>query len=200
MSIRSLNWAFDGGIPSSSCKFVLVALADFANEDWQSYPSVETLCRKTSLERKTVISCMNRLEEAGFLKDTGLRKGATKQVKVLQIMEQCRNWNSSVFDRKGAENGTGKASRKRDTEPSVGNHQKEPSGCTSPVQTSQFDLLSETSHKLDPQDIVDFWNSQKLPQCRVLTEKRKAAIAKRSLLGTGKRRSRGSGHLISAGD
>lgn len=146
MSIEYLNYAFKCFIKKSSTKFVFVALADYANEVGEAYPSIETLCRKTSLNRKTVIAALKELRAIGVICDTGLKRGETKQVKVWQIFTPKGLLLSSLFDKSNStengtvnsddsnstengtvpflpenstENGTVKPSQKRDTEPSV---------------------------------------------------------------------------------
>ncbi|MDT0355664.1 helix-turn-helix domain-containing protein [Herbaspirillum huttiense F1] len=97
MSIEAMQWAFQQDIKPASMKFVLVSLGDNAQHDGMAWPSIAALCEKTGLDRKTVISALNRLEQAGFLSDSGKRTGSTGQVKVYRFN----------FDRlKGAENGT----------------------------------------------------------------------------------------------
>ena len=78
MSIRALNWAYkqSHGLNSTS-KFVLTALADYANDEGCAYPSQETLSSRTLLNPKTVTLCLQRLVFHGFIQDTGERKGKT---------------------------------------------------------------------------------------------------------------------------
>ena len=82
MSTEQLNLAFKSDVKPSARKFVLVALADYANAENQAYPSVETLARKTGQDRKTVINHLAALQADGFISDTGERKGPTRGVKV----------------------------------------------------------------------------------------------------------------------
>ena len=56
MSIEALNWAFNQPIKPTSLKFVLVAMCDYASENLEAFPSIETLAKKTSQNRKTVVS------------------------------------------------------------------------------------------------------------------------------------------------
>lgn len=86
MSIKALNWAYrqSCGLNSTS-KFVLTALADYANEDNCAYPSQETLSSRTLLDPKTVTIALERLGRLGFIQDTGERKGRTGRVKVFQL-------------------------------------------------------------------------------------------------------------------
>lgn len=85
MSIEALCWAFDQQVKPAAAKFVLVALSNNANMHGHVWPSIETLCRRTCLERKTVMKSIDWLEELGLLIDTGERRGATKQIKVYKL-------------------------------------------------------------------------------------------------------------------
>lgn len=132
MSIRALTWAFDQDVKPATKKLTLIAMSDFANDQNECYPSVETLTNKTSLNRKTVMKNIAELVADGTLEDTGKRVGSTQQVKIYRIninspkngtvpkTEQSRFYQSKspVF--------TIKESQKRDTEPE-GNHNQEPS-------------------------------------------------------------------------
>lgn len=130
MSIEAMQWAFNQDIKPSSVKFVLVSLGDNAQHDGLAWPSIAALCAKTGQDRKTVISALNRLEEGGFLSDSGKRTGGTGQIKVYRFnfdrnnstengtvpkTEQYRNSrqrvpkntdNSAVFPSNSTENGT----------------------------------------------------------------------------------------------
>lgn len=142
VSIDYLNAAFKAEIKPSSLKFVLVSLADYANEEGEAYPSVQTLCNKTCQDRKTVLSNLKKLVERGIIFDTGDRKGRTKQIPVFRLsigtikQSQKRDALSNSPENgtvpktgqlkagKSPENGTLKESQKRDIEPSVSfNHQ-----------------------------------------------------------------------------
>lgn len=126
MSNEALTWAFKKEIKPSSLKFVLVAMCDYANDQGEAYPSIQTLTQRTCQNRKTVLSNIKKLVEMGHLVDSGQRKGRTNQVIVYRV-------NSSEIgtvervpktDSKKPKNGTVKQAQKRDTEPSVSsNHQ-----------------------------------------------------------------------------
>lgn len=85
MSTDAITWAFKVTGLKSSVKFVLVALADNADADSMAWPSIASIVERTSLNRKTVMKAIDTLEEVGLLRDTGLRKGTTKQVKIYQL-------------------------------------------------------------------------------------------------------------------
>ena len=83
MSSEALAWAFKQDAKPSSAKFVLVAMAECAHyQTGKIFPSVKHLVEITGLNRKTIISSIDALEKAGFIRDTGERAGKTAQVKV----------------------------------------------------------------------------------------------------------------------
>ncbi len=143
MSIEHLNAAFNSSVKPSARKFVLVALADYANETGLAYPSIETLSNKTGQDRKTVRQHLIALSEQGIISDTGERVGKTKQIPKYQIniqrlpkMVLLKTTKTGTVTKaktpkngrvKATKNGTLKDSQKRYTEPPVSfNHQKEP--------------------------------------------------------------------------
>lgn len=123
MSNYFLTLAFFMPEMQSTRKFVLVALADAANDFGICYPSIAHIIEKTCLDRKTIIDCIADLKNSELLEDTGERKGKTKQVPVfkLHLDKSTKNGtirsitvpildgNSPVFP--------SKQSQKRDTEP-----------------------------------------------------------------------------------
>lgn len=67
MSIRALNWAFAQDLPKSNQKFVLVALADSADDYGICWPSYNTIAEKCSIDRGTAIRAINFLIEKGLV-------------------------------------------------------------------------------------------------------------------------------------
>lgn len=88
MSIKSLSWALEQDVKSSSVKFVLVALANFSSDEGKCFPSVQTLCSVTCQHRETVYKALQELARLDFVKDTGEVKGFTGRVKVYQLPEE----------------------------------------------------------------------------------------------------------------
>lgn len=86
MSIDALQWAFKQKAKCAQDKFILVALAERANEDFECWPSVKRLHHDTQLNRKTIIKCLDRLEQCGFIADTGERRGKTASVKIYRLV------------------------------------------------------------------------------------------------------------------
>ena len=71
MSIEAINWALNcvSGITSTQ-KAILIALADRANEENKCWPSYEDICERSCANRKSVVSAIKKLEEAGLIKKT----------------------------------------------------------------------------------------------------------------------------------
>lgn len=66
MSYKATAWAYELDLPSPR-KFVLVALADFADEAGSCYPGQERISRMTGLSASTVRRSIRDLEEDGLL-------------------------------------------------------------------------------------------------------------------------------------
>lgn len=86
MSFKAMAWAVQQDIPRTSEKFLLVMLANYADDEGICYPSIERLAKELSQDRKTVIKSIKSLVNSGVLKDTGRRIGYTKSVVVYKIM------------------------------------------------------------------------------------------------------------------
>jgi len=116
MSFDALAWAGKCSPGSASRKLVLLALADRHNSEANgAYPSISWVASFTSLNRKTIINALSELEAAGFISDSGERRGDTSQIKLYRLhletvpkVEQSQKRNSTE---KGA-----KQSQKRDTD------------------------------------------------------------------------------------
>lgn len=111
MSIAALNYAFGRHLFRATDKLVLIALANYANDEAQCYPSHLSLAKITSLDRKTIIDSIQRLEQMGVLRDTGVRKGRTARVVVYELPEVARanspkNGIVPFFPGNSPENGT----------------------------------------------------------------------------------------------
>jgi len=74
MSYRALNWAWEADLPTSQ-KFVLVALADMADEHESCFPGQERLGRMIGATDRTVRAALVKLEESGLISRTQ-RRGA----------------------------------------------------------------------------------------------------------------------------
>lgn len=86
MSFDALAWAAKQNTGSSATKLVLLGLAECASRpDALAFPSLAALVEFSSLDRKTVVSALDRLEAGGLITDTGNKMGRTKTIKVYQL-------------------------------------------------------------------------------------------------------------------
>jgi hypothetical protein len=95
MSVRLMTLVFscnmpelktDDGktVPDSTAKFVLLSLADHANDEGEgSYPGVDRLCKKTNLSTATVCNALNALRTNGFTHLEGKSKRDTNEYTIL---------------------------------------------------------------------------------------------------------------------
>ena len=86
MSFDALAWAAKQHPGDARMKLVLLGLAECASRpDALAFPSTAALVEFSSLDRKTVVATLDRLEAAGYISDTGRRAGRTMQIKVYQL-------------------------------------------------------------------------------------------------------------------
>ena len=142
MSVRAIQWAFEQKVGRASMKLVLIALANYADEEGCCYPSTDSICEHTDLDRKTVLRVLGELRERGFIADTGARRGRTGQVivhrlslekqsqkrnaKTVPKTERSQKRNSTVFSGKRSQKRYFERSQKRDTD-TVSGTVREPS-------------------------------------------------------------------------
>lgn len=68
MSLDAIRWAWKQKIKPASMKLVLLSLCDRADEYHRCYPSIYRLHDDTGLDRKTIMSSIQKLVEAGILR------------------------------------------------------------------------------------------------------------------------------------
>lgn len=68
MSVQAISWAYDQQNISTTAKFILVTLANYADQDWKCWPSIERLMRDTGLGKTSLISNVRKLKEEGYIK------------------------------------------------------------------------------------------------------------------------------------
>jgi helix-turn-helix protein len=80
MSWSALTWATDSDVGSLPAKFILILLANKADENFSCYPSIRTLMAEASAGRSTVLRALKDLEARGFISrhpqyhDSGARR------------------------------------------------------------------------------------------------------------------------------
>ena len=67
MSWKALDWATDLDIDSATAKFILLLLANKADENFSCFPSVSTLIAESSAGRSTVLRALKKLEVDGYI-------------------------------------------------------------------------------------------------------------------------------------
>lgn len=72
MTVRWISTIFDAGPADKSERLVMLALADYANDEGECWPSIAGICRKSALKERGVQGILRRLEAAGWLEiETG---------------------------------------------------------------------------------------------------------------------------------
>ena len=97
MSFEALAWAAKQTPGNMAAKMVLLALANYANENGHSYPSAKAVALFGDMNIKTVPAALARLEASGLIFDTGFRKGSTHQIKVFKLAIESHP-KTDVFD------------------------------------------------------------------------------------------------------
>jgi len=148
VSVEAITWALATKTPSSSSKFILVALANCARaEDGCAWPSIAYLCDATQQNRKTVITNLGRLEEKSLIRKVGVA-GRTKQVNVYQLALRANS----------PKNGTGTKSGIVPVLPdtSTAFTQKQSQICAPPVpKTGHGTVMNHKGTERDPSEPID---------------------------------------------
>lgn len=136
MSYKATNWAWEQALKSGD-KFVLVALADMADEKHSCFPSQATLARMVGASERTVRGSVARLTDMGLLSREERRRkdGRKSSDRYFLSVGMDQRQNLPVDDFTGNprptspathDDFTGRSDRYIEEEPSE-NHQKEPS-------------------------------------------------------------------------
>jgi DNA-binding transcriptional regulator YhcF (GntR family) len=65
MSFQAMAWAVSQKLPTKE-KFVLIMMANYADEDGKCWPSMNRLCEDTGMKKDSVIRAIKSLEEMGL--------------------------------------------------------------------------------------------------------------------------------------
>ncbi|EPL1955524.1 helix-turn-helix domain-containing protein [Citrobacter freundii] len=124
MSRAATDWAWSLELKASQ-KLLMLSLADRADESHCCYPSIQRLVKDTGMDRKTIGKWVGQMIEDGLITDTGERKGKTKQVRVLRLNIEVKeyqkrnsteNGNDTKFTHETSPNLDTKRSQNWDTE------------------------------------------------------------------------------------
>lgn len=91
------NFSFNGKNRAIK-KLIMLNLADRAGDDGLCFPSVAKIAEDTSLDRRTIMTAITSMIEEGLLEDTKMRKGQTKQVRVLRILIDVEDDNKALSE------------------------------------------------------------------------------------------------------
>jgi len=119
MSFTALAWASKQKTGGMATKAVLMALANFADENGCAYPATSTIADIGEMDHKTATIALDKLasgDELAFVEDTGERVGRTKQIKVYRLRFE-RSPETEGFPNRKASVSPSKAPQKRGTEP-----------------------------------------------------------------------------------
>ena len=67
MSIKIMARIWDEGPNSQSDRFVLLSLADYANDAGECWPSIAGICKKVCMSDRGIQKIIRRLEDGGWL-------------------------------------------------------------------------------------------------------------------------------------
>ena len=67
MSIAAMAWAFKCPIDDPTCKFVLIAVANYSDETNKAWPSLGRLAKDTAFDRSTISRALKKLDELGYI-------------------------------------------------------------------------------------------------------------------------------------
>lgn len=88
MSIEALNWAFKQPTKGPA-KAVLIVLADHADQDGSSWPSVERQCFRSGFSERTVRMALRQLEQEGKIRSQiGVGRGHVSRYQVLYNQDE----------------------------------------------------------------------------------------------------------------
>jgi hypothetical protein len=67
MSIKVMSWVWQHGPEAQGERFVLIALADFANDEGECWPSIDGIARKVCMTARGVQKVLRQLEADGWV-------------------------------------------------------------------------------------------------------------------------------------
>ena len=85
MSFQAMAWAVKQR-PPTKAKFLLIILANYADENGHCWPAISTLCRDTGMPRSTVKLYLTRLEEANLIKKVQRSRAAVKTSNLYELI------------------------------------------------------------------------------------------------------------------
>jgi hypothetical protein len=84
MSFQAMAWAIKQKAPTKS-KFVLLVLANYADDRGVAWPSLATLGQDTGIKRSTLIECIKKLVELGLIDKVKRYRGNLKTSNIYRL-------------------------------------------------------------------------------------------------------------------
>ncbi|QDP61731.1 MAG: hypothetical protein Unbinned4466contig1000_43 [Prokaryotic dsDNA virus sp.] len=171
MSRDCVDALWKAQIKPATIKLTLMAICDRADNDgYRCYPSIERVCKDTSLNKKTAQANIKKLIDMGLIIDTGKRVGASQRVKVLQVnLGLIRNWddpkNGKIDDPKNGlidvpENGMQNQSMNQPINQSdIGGEKPKSKPFKKPTVDEVRKYCLERGNRIDPDRFVDYYES-----------------------------------------
>lgn len=171
MSRDCVDALWKAQIKPATLKLTLMAICDRADNDgYRCYPSIERVCKDTSLNKKTAQANIKKLIDMGLIIDTGRRVGASQRVKVLQVnLGLIRNWddpeNGKIDDPKNGlidvpENGMQNQSVNQSMNQSdIGDKKTKSKKFVKPTFDDVYQYCKERGNRIDPNRFIDHYES-----------------------------------------
>lgn len=67
MSVRAISWAWTVPDLTPALRLTLIALADYADEEWSCFPSQATLAEQVGVSRRTMVRLLKALEDRDLI-------------------------------------------------------------------------------------------------------------------------------------
>jgi hypothetical protein len=170
MSIRAMSAARDITDITPKEKFVLMALADYANDLGIAWPRIGTLETWTCMSRSSIIRALNALEERGIIEkasrahDSGAQRSNQYRLRCVPV-EAFGNAEDFGLDTGGVSTTDGGGVRLTPLE--------------LPIERSEELRPSSSSRKEHAQTLVDIWNANcgTLPSVKAISPARQSKLA-----------------------
>lgn len=152
MSIQAVAWAIQTRVGDTALKVLLIAICNYADEDWKCWPSQDRLAHDSEVSKRTIQRALKKLEAQGLVTIEARRHADGTQASSMihihrdavvtggQIVTQSGGQTAgSQNEPAGGQNGGSPVDTKESTykKPSE-NHQLEPSNGTSRARAEVF--------------------------------------------------------------
>jgi len=107
MSIKAMNYVWEHSPQKGSSLLLLLAIADFADDDGRAFPGVDRLAKKTRMGKRNTQYLIKKLVESGELivdSNKGIETGQGK-TNLYQIALDSRGANFAPLNSQGVQNG-----------------------------------------------------------------------------------------------